>query len=745
MPPRLSVVSVALPRLPGSWTSSSRASFPPSDARRYGQPGHYAAPAHPGMHSHYPHQPSHPPHYAGTHHYQAAAHGASGYGVGQAAPGAPPARIDPPTTAIQKNPSIATPTLRPGLAAQLGGHFRPGASQPMMAGAGYHAPAAPAAPPATAGVGGVTQGVGVSEASAPAEQRVSKQWPPSLKAFVERCFTMCRQHESKRAAVTDELRRVITDASARDALWTTDWDRHPLPRGDSRASAGGVAPSLGALAGGYAAPSQAPGGLAGFAAGGRLTSYASGSYGYGELSGDSDSEPAGYGKRTKVKLGNSLAKGGKKGKGKRKPTVHVGDEEDADGGTALTLAERSKRSKRAGRFGDGSTEGGGASAAAAAAARRERLKSMQLAVAAVDQTEEEREQTWDALTIKGTCQALEKSYFRLTSAPDPATVRPQPVLERALARLRGEAAGESYHYLTDQLKALRQDLTVQRVRNAFTAEVYEHHARVALRHGDLGEFNQCQTVLKTLYKEGVEGQEVEFLAYRIIYSAVTGVTGSNINTVLAKACTMRSEPAVAHALAVRSALAEDNAADWFRLLGAAPGLGRDLMDVKTEDVRFRHLTVVAKVFRPTVPVAHLAHVLGFSLARATAAAPGEDEDAIVTDDGVKAAGNEAPATGASTIDDDDDRPTSRVPPPKLAVVPRVVLPEPTLEEEEACAQWLLDHGATLVDVQSGDGGARKALDGKESAPNLFVPEDKNAVAHGDQTLDIEDFLTKNIG
>jgi len=30
---------------------------------------------------------------------------------------------------------------------------------------------------------------------------------------------------------------------------------------------------------------------------------------------------------------------------------------------------------------------------------------------------------WDALTIKGTCQQIEKPYLRLTSAPDPATVR----------------------------------------------------------------------------------------------------------------------------------------------------------------------------------------------------------------------------------------------------------------------------------------------------------------------------------
>jgi len=29
---------------------------------------------------------------------------------------------------------------------------------------------------------------------------------------------------------------------------------------------------------------------------------------------------------------------------------------------------------------------------------------------------------WDALTIKGTCQEIEKNYLRLTSAPDPSIV-----------------------------------------------------------------------------------------------------------------------------------------------------------------------------------------------------------------------------------------------------------------------------------------------------------------------------------
>ena len=115
--------------------------------------------------------------------------------------------------------------------------------------------------------------------------------------------------------------------------------------------------------------------------------------------------------------------------------------------------------------------------------------------------------------MRGTCERLEKSYFRLTSAPDPGTVRPEARAARvALRRLRSrEVAGEiankyTYHYLNDQLKAIRQDLVVQRLRTPFAVEAYEHHARVALRHGDLGEFNQCQTVLRDLRRDARGGR-----------------------------------------------------------------------------------------------------------------------------------------------------------------------------------------------------------------------------------------------
>lgn len=75
--------------------------------------------------------------------------------------------------------------------------------------------------------------------------------------------------------------------------------------------------------------------------------------------------------------------------------------------------------------------------------------------------------------IVGTCQKLEKRYLRLTRAPLPEEVRPQPVLEAALQRLLGmiAAKADKYLYYNDQFKAMRQDLTVQGIKNEFTVRV----------------------------------------------------------------------------------------------------------------------------------------------------------------------------------------------------------------------------------------------------------------------------------
>jgi SAC3 family protein LENG8/THP3 len=94
----------------------------------------------------------------------------------------------------------------------------------------------------------------------------------------------------------------------------------------------------------------------------------------------------------------------------------------------------------------------------------------------------------ESFVVIGTCSKVEKDYFRLTSAPDPSTVRPLEVLKKALELVkekwsqfrRADADGTdtstagsgnggtgttTYIWLCSQLKSIRQDVMVQHIKN----------------------------------------------------------------------------------------------------------------------------------------------------------------------------------------------------------------------------------------------------------------------------------------
>jgi hypothetical protein len=197
--------------------------------------------------------------------------------------------------------------------------------------------------------------------------------------------------------------------------------------------------------------------------------------------------------------------------------------------------------------------------------------------------------------VVGRCQTLEKNYFRLTSAPNPDTVRPLSVLKKALDLLKKKWKHDgNYGYICDQFKSLRQDLTVQHIRNEFTVSVYEIHARIALEKGDLGEYNQCQTQLRVLYAQQLGGHPTEFKAYRILYFIYTR-NWTAMNDALADVTAEdKKDLAVKHALDVRSALALGNYHRFFQLYLDTPNMGAYLMDMFVDRERLSALCAICR-------------------------------------------------------------------------------------------------------------------------------------------------------
>ncbi|CAG7979035.1 unnamed protein product [Penicillium olsonii] len=214
--------------------------------------------------------------------------------------------------------------------------------------------------------------------------------------------------------------------------------------------------------------------------------------------------------------------------------------------------------------------------------------------------------------VVGRCQALEKNYFRLTSAPNPDTVRPLPVLSKALDLLKKKWKTDgNYGYICDQFKSLRQDLTVQHIRTEFTVTVYEIHARIALEKGDLGEYNQCQTQLRVLYAQQLAGHPTEFKAYRILYFIYTR-NWTAMNDALADVTPEdKKDPAVKHALDVRSALALGNYHRFFQLYLDTPNMGAYLMDMFVDRERLSALAVMCRAYKPDVNIRFITEELGF--------------------------------------------------------------------------------------------------------------------------------------
>ncbi|OCH90997.1 hypothetical protein OBBRIDRAFT_818983 [Obba rivulosa] len=205
---------------------------------------------------------------------------------------------------------------------------------------------------------------------------------------------------------------------------------------------------------------------------------------------------------------------------------------------------------------------------------------------------------WDRFTIVGTSREIFKDYLRLTSEPKPEQIRPYEVLQETLTQLKKKWRDKvSYSWICSQFKSLRQDLTVQRIKNEFTVTVYEIHARMALEVGDMVEYNQCQAMLRNLYELGIPGKVEEFTAYRILM-LLHGRNRSDLNLYVGQLTdAQKLDPAVRHALNVQRALAMGNYHALFELYLNAPNMGAYIMDHFIDRERVRALIVMTRAYR----------------------------------------------------------------------------------------------------------------------------------------------------
>lgn len=242
--------------------------------------------------------------------------------------------------------------------------------------------------------------------------------------------------------------------------------------------------------------------------------------------------------------------------------------------------------------------------------------------------------------IVGTSKKLEKNYFRLTTFPKEKDVRPIHILQKSLEHVKNKyIKEEDFAWANDQLKAIRQDMTVQGIRSNLVLDVYETHARILLEHGDLNEFNQCQSMIRSYTIQGsahalededkkviepwsksTSGEEKllkqteehrdEFGAYQLLYSLVQN-SWADLTSALRVSPPGKTGPSCQHGILVVKAVIHKDYHSFFRLYESSPNLSAYLMDFLVKRIRNEAYDRIVAAYRPTMGIEYFREAMQF--------------------------------------------------------------------------------------------------------------------------------------
>lgn len=353
----------------------------------------------------------------------------------------------------------------------------------------------------------------MSKSSNNSAENAGVDWPESLYNYVARCYEKCKTPLDKDMCDIT-LKGKITAAANREELWTKDWENEPLPvlhserlkqqqqaqqspinvfnrnktvvtghlaqfqNNPSAVSAKkGLSSPLGARLGKSNLPRKRSARSSSNSSRSRSRSNSRSPF---RKRRSSEEEHAGkYFNKSAVPPSNKVGnkKKTKKEKMAAKASAFYTKSGAASMGGFVDATDSERLKKRADRFNSKSSSKPTPSSSNNNFAARKRL-SMPTAYNPIIDDSMDDGIDFLNLHIVGTCRDLEKPFLRLTRAVQPSEIRPVDVLLFSLHNVKNKwVEKQDYYYACDQLKSIRQDLTVQGIRDDFTIKVYETHAR----------------------------------------------------------------------------------------------------------------------------------------------------------------------------------------------------------------------------------------------------------------------------